>query len=108
MSYDISLCDDAGRPVRVAPFEDGGTYVLGGSDEAELNVTYNYAGLFGFRDLHARRASDTIPELREAVQRLGTERDADYWKPTLGNAGAACARLLVWAEQHPHASWSVS
>jgi hypothetical protein len=107
MSYWIALEDENG-PVQVESFEDGGTYVVGGSTEADLNVTYNYARHFPFRDLHGQKARDTGELLLAAVQRLGTECDPDYWAPTEGNTGHACSILLAWAEQHPDATWRVN
>ncbi len=108
MSWWVYLCDKDSRAMTVDLHQDGGSYVLGGTDEAELNVTYNYGKHFAFRDeLHGKVAKDTIPILKAAVQRLGTVRDPDYWEPTPGNAGYACAILLRWAVQHPDAVWEV-
>ncbi len=49
MSYDIELVD----PVTKEPVEldephhmRGGTYAIGGTPHAHLNVTYNYGGIF--------------------------------------------------------------
>jgi hypothetical protein len=108
MSYWIYLRNTDGETVEVEPFEDGGTYAIGGTTQAEINVTYNYARHFDYRALHNHKAADTILALESIVKRLGTERDCDYWAPTPGNAGAACARLLAWAKQHPDAIWKVS
>jgi hypothetical protein len=136
MSYWISLedheaepCCDYGKPieefspeyegdepcskpchpaVEIEPHAEGGTYAVGGTSEATVNVTYNYSKHFWFRDLHGKTGGETAKQLREAVQKLGTERSADYWEPTPGNAGAAVALLLSWAEQHPEAIWRVN
>ena len=111
MSYDISLGEP---PVRVSRFTEGGTYVIGGSDYATLNVTYNYSNHFrdyfegGIWDINGIRASKVIPLLAKAVEALGTERDDDYWKSTEGNAGYALSILLLWARQHPRAKFHVS
>lgn len=46
MSYDIELCDPiTGVALELdAPHQmRGGTYALGGTREAHLNVTYNYS-----------------------------------------------------------------
>ncbi len=108
MSWWVSLNDPATSSlVTVERFTDGGTYAIGGSTEADLNVTYNYGRHFDFNALDGKKAADTIPVLEEAVQRLGTEQDADYWNPTPGNTGHACAILLAWARQHPDAVWRV-
>lgn len=102
--------------VRVREHEEGGTYVLGGSAVAELNITYNYSSLYyetldkenGLRALHNQSGADWIERLEAAVKTLGTERDNDYWKATAGNAGAALARLLAWTKAHPEGIWRVS
>jgi len=107
VSYWISIHDAVGAIPSVESFEDGGTYAIGGSAEARLNVTYNYSGHFDFRSLHGRATTETIPEMETAVTKLGTHRHADYWQPTPGNAGAAVARLLAWARQHPGCRWEV-
>lgn len=113
MSYWVYLRNDAGHSVEVEPHQEGGTYQMGGCSEAELNVTYNYSREyskhgFSLRDLEAKSADETIPELERLVGLLGAERDADYWKPTPGNAGFALSILLDWARQHPKAAWHVS
>ncbi len=107
MSWWISLCDAQGCTPEVERFTGGGTFMAGGSDEADLNVTYNYGGHFKFKALHGRRAGDTVAELREAAERLGTERADDYWEASPGDAEHACALLLRWAEQHPGCAWVV-
>lgn len=107
MSYSISLIDKDGSIPKVERFCDGGTYVVGGSEEAELNVTYNYCKHFSFRNLNKRKAKFTIAEMGWAVQEFGTELDVDYWNPTPGNVGAAIARLLSWARQHLDCVWLV-
>jgi len=81
--------------------------MVGGCDVADLNVTYNYAKWFDFRALDGRVARDVAPLLRGFVEKHGTQRDPDYWKPTPGNVGAACARLLGWAECYPDARFDV-
>ncbi len=108
MSYWISLHDDQGNIPSVETFTDGGTYAVGGSNEADLNVTYNYCRHFDFRgELHGKKAVDIISIMEQAVATLGTLRDPDYWAATPGNAGAAVAQLLVWAKQHPNCTWEV-
>jgi len=87
---------------------------MGGTTDADLNVTYNYGEVtrlvdFDFRDsLDEKCARDTIELLRVVVDRLGTRRFKDYWAPTPGNAGHAASILLRWAEQQPDAVWRVT
>lgn len=106
MSYWISLSDENGI-CEVENHTEGGTIVVGGTTDADLNVTYNYSRFFSFRDLHGKTAEETIPTLEKAVEELGTERDENYWASTPGNAGYTCSILLAWAKQHPTATWDV-
>lgn len=132
MSYDLGLYKDkAGEePVTVTLFEEGGTRPLGGTNEAELNITYNYAFFYyhflddkdGIRWLYGKKAKDCIERLEKAVEILGTRQyvrhlrgwsferkdnsdyeELDYWCPTPGNAGHALNILLTWAKDNPEA-----
>lgn len=114
MSYWVYLLNEQG-PVEVTRHAEGGTYALGGTPTAELNVTYNYGTFFretlgeeGLRELQDKKASAVLALLEQAVATLGTERDSDYWKPTPGNAGYALSILLEWAKQYPDAVFDVS
>lgn len=120
MSYDISLVDlnsdpigdddetPYHKPLTVDRHCEGGTYVLGGMTDADLNTTYNYGRYFNFRGLHGRTGRETIKEMAVAVETLGTERDDNYWASTPGNAGYAVSILLRWARQHPDGVWQVT
>jgi len=118
MSYWVSLRDAGGEVCTVPKFEDGGTKVAGGSEEAELNVTYNYGEVYrlvpkflGFEFsigfLNNRKALYTIAYLEHVVEVLGDKTYPDYWAPTPGNAGHAAAILLKWARLHPDATFEV-
>lgn len=114
MSYDVYLTDAEGKALPVARHSEGGTYALGGTTIADLNITYNYGKHIrtamhedGLKWLHEKKASDTIELLEKAVKTLGTERDSDYWASTKGNAGYALNILLGWAKQHPEGIWEV-
>lgn len=111
MSFDIFL-EYADHLATVERFQEGGTQPVGGTDKAELNVTYNYsnvADLAGvrIRGLDGSRASDTVKMLGRAVERLGTTQHDDYWADTSGNVGYALNILRGWAKQHPDAIWRV-
>lgn len=77
MSYEVELVDENGMLVTVDSFEDGGTYPVGGSTTASLNVTYNYGVFFykhlcpilGLRCLDGQTAERTIPALQAASGR---------------------------------------
>ena len=127
MSWWISLQNEKGECVEVEPFMEGGTYCIGkiqdgkaisigGSTEADLNITYNYSPFYykhfmqksGLRWLNGKRAFDCIGQLERAIGILGTKVDEDYWKRTEGNAGYALSILLSWAKQHPDAVFYVN
>lgn len=115
MGWDIDLADNNGT-VRVQSHQEGSIIAVGGSDLAEMTVTYNYGRLFylaldreqGFNWLDGKKAQDTIERLEQAITALGTQRDPDYWKDTPGNAGHLLSVLLSWARQHPNAIFHVS
>jgi hypothetical protein len=104
MSYDVCFKDPAsGSPVSLDQPHDfkGGTYALGGTLTAELNITYNYGTFYyqtlgdnGIRSLYGLTAQEVIPLLAEAVAVLGAKRHSNYWEPTPGNAGAALLDLI--------------
>ena len=120
MGWDIDLLSN-GQPVQVAPHQTGsvlearvenGEVVAIDSVAATCCITFNYSRLYdlaGFymRDMSGKKASETVESLQEAVKKLGTDRDKNYWKDTPGNAGAALETLLRWAKQHPDAEWHV-
>lgn len=116
MSYDIKLIDASTKQVLQTHNPHnlrGGTYAVGGTTEANLNVTYNYSEHYrqhldadqGIRWLYGQRAKDTFDRLEAAITALGTDRDTDYWKATPGNAGAALADLLTLGRMFPGGIW---
>ncbi len=114
MSWDVDL-KQAGKIMQVDRHEEGGTYLMGGTTDASLSITYNYCRYY-YRHLHNRglmhinrkRARTVVPLLERAVNELGTDRDDDYWKATPGNAGYALSILLGWARQFPDATFKVT
>ncbi|MBR0241207.1 MAG: hypothetical protein IJQ54_01635 [Kiritimatiellae bacterium] len=84
----------------------GGTYAVGGTRDAWLYVTYNYAGIFarvmgegGVRQLDGGCVRDSLPVLAKAIDALGDARpDEDYWKSTDGNAKKALVKLNALAD----------
>ena len=116
MSYDIELQDPVTHETLQldAPHHmKGGTYCLGGTTNAELNVTYNYAkhyhglGENGIRSLGGMSGAASIPLLQAAADKLGDDVDDDYWKPTEGNAKQALLQLIALAQMRPDGVWSV-
>lgn len=127
MSYDIRVVRrKSGETVTLKNKIDirGGTYCAGGTVEAWLNITYNYAKFFyelwpkkngekvdttpfaemfngkggGIRSLYGKPLDDVISELDRAVRSLKGEKDDDYWKSTEGNARYALFNLKVICE----------
>ena len=114
MSYDIYLT----HPVTGDRLEldqphhmRGGTYQVGGTIRAHLNVTYNYAPHFkrigdeGIRSIYGKSGAESIPVLRAAADSLRDDVDDDYWKPTEGNAKAALLQLIALATMRPDGIW---
>jgi hypothetical protein len=110
MSYDIRLVDAEGNTALLKEKHEfkGGRYALGGTIEAEFNVTYNYAPHFyrvlgdkGVRTIYGMTAADSIPILEKAANLLGRDEDEDYWKPTQGNARRALLTLAAIAKMAP-------
>lgn len=116
MSYDIYLHDPATQ--RPIIFEEshqlrGGTYEVGGSRTAWLNVTYNYSKWFhkvmgkqGIRTIYGMTGADSIPVLEAGIAQLGTNVTDNYWEPTEGNARVALTQLLALAEMRPDGIWN--
>lgn len=135
MSWDISLINPVTR--ETIHFDkphqmQGGTYALGGTTEAWLNVTYNYSRWYyrpdvfdkenGIRLIDGMLAGDSIPVLEKAITALeemtdelpDTERvemeasgATGYWLPTRENAIVPLYQLLLMAQMKPDAMWEV-
>lgn len=88
---------------------------MGGTEDAELNVTWNYGKFYhqwfdkekGLKWLDNKMAKETIPRLEAAIKFLGKKPSTSYWDANPGNAGYALSILLEWAKQHPRAKWVV-
>lgn len=119
MSWDITLVDKTDECVKVASHEEGGTFVVGGTERAELNITYNYGARY--REaldteqndilhviLDGKTGNETLITLAKIITALGIDRSNDYWEPTSGNAGYAALILFLWAAQYPDATWAVT
>jgi hypothetical protein len=115
VSYDIELRDPVTKDVLVLDEVHqmkGGTYAMGGTDLAELNVTYNYSGHFyrvmgeqGIRSIYGKTGAEAIPMLEAAIAQLGDDVSDDYWKSTEGNAKRALCQLLALSRMRPDGVW---
>ena len=106
MSYDISIYNPNpdGDPIFSPIKHDirGGTYVLGGTNHLEYNITFNYSNHFqkafqhedGIKILDGMSCMEAIPLIVEAMHRLGDDVVEDYWELTEGNAKKALDGLL--------------
>jgi hypothetical protein len=114
MSYDIYLVDEEDKTCIVKRHKEGGTFVANGTNDAHLNVTYNYSDDLhlaldeeeGIRWLYGKSGKECTARLEAAVKALGTKRDDNYWERTPGNAGYALSILLKWAKEHPTARFT--
>ena len=135
MSYDISLVDPVSKETLLldTPHQiKGGTYAIGGTKEAALNVTYNYSrwyqmdGVFpkrewgGIRSIYGMTGAESIAVLKQAIatlensdteltaeERAGYERlgATGYWLPTKANAIRPLYGLLAFAQMRPDGIW---
>lgn len=116
MSYDIYLLEPVSKERVIFPEKhhmSGGTYAIGGTNEAWLNITYNYSSHYvkhideelGIRWLYGKTAADTIERLQAAADAMGDDVDGDYWEPTEGNAKRPLLQLVAMAKMRPDAIW---
>lgn len=115
MSYDIYLNDPVTKKPILLDFVHhlrGGTYQMGGCNEAWLNITYNYSDHFydifgdkGIRSIYGKTGAETIPILKEAINKLSDDVSDDYWEPTEGNAKKSLCGLLALAQLRPDGVW---
>ncbi len=121
MSTDIQLIDKKGKVCQVGKHEEGGTHAVGGTTDAELNVTYNYAWFWykfldkekGIHFIDGKKAKECILKFEKCIEELitpecfgnGKRRNKDYWASTAGNACHALKILLKWAKQYPEAKF---
>ena len=127
MSWDAELTDPVtGDVLRVPPhLMRGGTYAaeIGPdgvwrqlpSDEAALNVTYNYGRHYRRPDvlggpltvLDGMTGAGSLPLLERAAAALGDDATGRYWDATEGNAKRALLQLAALARLRPDGVWRV-
>ena len=115
MSYDIYLREPGTD--KVVEFEEphqltGGTYAVGGTTDAWLNVTYNYGDIFrrvlgsgGIRSIYGMTGEKSLTVLQAAIDQLGDDEDPDYWAATEGNAKKALVGLKALASMRQDGVW---
>lgn len=116
MSYDISIVDKETKQVIEldAPHHiTGGTYVIGGTRELSMNITFNYSEFIykvldgGIKGLDGKIVSDTIPSIEKAILLLNDDATSNYWEKTEGNARKALTNLLTLAKHAPNGEWAI-
>lgn len=117
MSYDIYLVHPVTkeRLELDAPHQmKGGTYRVGGTNMAHLNVTYNYCPIFrrllgekGIRAIYGMTGAWSIHVLQEAIALLGdAQPTGDYWEVADGNAKMVLLQLVALAQLRPDGVWA--
>ena len=120
MSYDLKFSKHGDTVQFTAPHDlRGGTYQMGGTQKAWLNITWNYSAYFrilfgdeGIRALYGKTAQQVALVITEALPKLsdakvsqepcGCHRSADcYWAITPENARKALQDLRSLAELSP-------
>ena len=111
MSYELYITRDNKNNeweiAQVEPHQEGGTIALGGTSDANLNITYNYYEVFDMKILNGKTCKDCIEWLEQIVNILGTEQHEDYWNVTNGNVGYCLSVILSWCKQHPNGTIAI-
>jgi hypothetical protein len=119
MSYDIYLHNPITGDVAQldSPHQfKGGTYVVGGTTDAHLNVTYNYSPHYyrvfkelgfdeGIRSIYGMTGKESVSILNKASKLLGSDLSENYWEATEGNAKKALLELAALAILCPDSVW---
>ena len=120
MSYDLELLDPVTKQTLIldAPHDmRGGTYCLGGTTEAWLNITYNYGRFYrehhpeGIRSIYGMTGAESIPHLQAMIETIKTnhpkcETTSDYWDAAPGNALKPLHQLIALARLRPDGVWN--
>jgi hypothetical protein len=115
MGWDVHLELPDGTTARVESHQEGSTIAIGGSDEADMCVTYNYSPIYyekfgqSLPDyLKDKRARNTIKFLEKGLKKFTTtDPTGSYWDKNEGNAGHMVVVLLAWARSNPDAIWRI-
>ena len=107
MSWDIDIHDSENGKLVVLHDKHnlrGGTYQIGGTREACLNITYNYGKFYhplmerngetGLSCLTGATVKEGIKIVSKALTKLEGQPSGNYWDTTEGNAKKALADLL--------------
>ena len=116
MSYDLCLHHPVTKEIIMLDephFMRGWTYPFGGSREASINITWNYADFFctvlgerGIRSIYGLSGAECISILKEAMAKLKDDVVDGYWKRAKGNAKTALAQILALSQMRPAGIWN--
>lgn len=118
MSYSVSIINPDTGAILEAPIPldlRGANYVVGGTTELELTITYNYhehlqtaLGVLGLDGLDGLAAHETWTLILAGIAVLDNDVVDDYWAATEGNAKLALINLLIMACVSPEGGvWQV-
>jgi hypothetical protein len=115
VGYDIEIVSKKARRTlwkRDKHHFRGGTYQVGGSNQAHISISYNYAKFFvsvlgenGIRTLYGMSSKESIPLLTQCIDRLVGGPSGNYWEPSEGNARQALILLRELAMVYPDGIW---
>ena len=109
MSWDISLTDRVTGEVLHSDSPHmmrGGTFMLGGTTELWLNITYNYSKIYRRDSVFGKDGIEIIfGKLEKAIKALGDDVSKNYWEATEGNAKRPLVQLLTMAKMRPDGIW---
>lgn len=96
--------------------QTGNTYNITGSNEMSIHITSNYYPGFnmvfgsdrGLNVIHNMSAKESTEKLYQAIGKLDTDTDENYYKATQGNVREALVILLAFALLCPTGVWKVS
>lgn len=112
MSWDIHVVNSKDKSyvcLKSKHYIKGGTFAIGGTDMAWLNITYNYSDFYyrlwpisGIRTLYGIPLRNAVEMLKAGISKLRGRPCENYWEPTSGNAKAALKSLLAICEAAIH------
>lgn len=134
MGWDVKLMDpDTKEAVEVESHQAGSNIAIGGSQCAEMTVTYNYSpylftamvacglpadsypppgyGRLTWNPLktwlNGKIASEALAGLKAMAGIASDNPGNNYWEASWGNSGHIIGILITWAEAYPDAVFEV-
>jgi hypothetical protein len=112
MSYYVKMYDPETKKTVNFKYKhgyQGSNFILGGTTEAFVNITYNYAKYYketidkdtGLYSLHNKTGKEALPIIQKAINELGIDYNENYWAATRGNAGYALLAIEFFCRMRP-------